>query len=142
MSRTAELGEDLASWNITWFSGRLSALVRRLVSLACLGLAAHASADVTVVQVQVPSSIGRTLNANVVISYTRLDTAADLIQVTLPPQLGVNPPALPAQCALNAGVVGCTVDAGGAVGDVGSLSFNVSGVALGAFNLEIGRAHV
>jgi len=113
--------------------------VRRLAFLAAWLLAAGSAwGQVAVNQILFPVNIGRTLDVTVDIDYTRTSAAAAVIQVAIPPQLGVQPPALPAGCtaivlAGNPGVE-CTVPAGGA-GTSGTLSFQVRGTTLGSFSL-------
>jgi uncharacterized repeat protein (TIGR01451 family) len=119
---------------------RLPRPVRRLAIVAAWLLASAGSAwgQVAVNQILFPVNIGRTLDATVDIDYTRTSAAAAVIQVPIPPQLGIQPPALPGGCsAIVLGgnpAVECTVPAGGA-GAAGTLSFQVRGTTLGSFSL-------
>ncbi|MFT3818485.1 MAG: SdrD B-like domain-containing protein [Rubrivivax sp.] len=105
---------------------------------AWLLAAGSAWGQVAVNQILFPVNIGRTLDATVDVDYTRTSAAAAVVQVPIPPQLGIAPPALPAGCtAIVLGgnpAVECTVPPGGA-GDAGTLSFQVRGTTLGSFSL-------
>jgi hypothetical protein len=60
--------------------------------LCILFIAAGAEANVIVNSISVPSSVGRGLDANVDIVWTRINTAAATITTPIPTQLTVNPP--------------------------------------------------
>ena len=100
-----------------------------------LSISAGAQANVTVNSITVPSSVGRGLDVNVDIVWTRINTAAATITTPIPAQLTVNPPTPPAGCTVIAGPsVQCTVP-GGQPGSSGTISFQVRGQTIGGFNL-------
>ncbi len=96
--------------------------------------AVGAQANVTLNSVAIPSSVGRTMDVDVDVAYTRTSTSPVSINVTIPPELAVNPPAPPAGCAVTGNELECSVPAGG-VGSTGVITFPVRGQAIGGFNL-------
>ncbi|MFO1326127.1 MAG: SdrD B-like domain-containing protein [Rubrivivax sp.] len=118
-------------------TARLSRSALRLV-LALLLPVAGAQAQVAVNQILFPSNVGRLLDVSVAIDWTRTSGAAAVIQTVIPPQLSIEPPALPAGCVstvvAGSPAVDCTVPAG-AAGASGTLTFQVRGAALGSFSL-------
>lgn len=112
---------------------------RTLRAAAVCGLLAVATgpahAQVVVNSLSIPASIGRSLDAEVTISWSRTNSAAAVITTPLPAQISVNPPAPPAGCTVVAGPeMECEVPAG-AAGATGAITFSVRGQTVGGFNL-------
>ncbi|KGK41077.1 hypothetical protein LH51_17565 [Nitrincola sp. A-D6] len=100
-----------------------------------LGMTPLVNADVVVNSLTVPQNIGRTLDAEVSIAWTRTSAAAAVITTPLPAQVSVNPPAPPAGCSVIAGpAMQCDVPAG-ASGAAGVISFSIKGEVVGGFNM-------
>lgn len=102
----------------------------------CLLLSAGAThAQVVVNSLSLPATVGRDLDAEVTIAWSRTSSAAAVISTPLPAQVSVNPPAPPAGCSVIAGpAMECTVPAGGA-GSTGAIVFSIKGAVVGGFNL-------
>ncbi len=116
--------------------GFKSRLISSLMLVPCLlFIAAGAQANVIVNSISVPSSVGRGLDVNVDIVWTRINTAAATITTPIPTQLTVNPPTPPIGCTVIAGPsVLCNVPGGGP-GSSGTITFPVRGQTIGGFNL-------
>lgn len=100
-----------------------------------LGMAELANAQIIVNSLTVPQNIGRTLDAEVSIAWTRTSAIDAVITTVLPSEISVNPPAPPAGCSVVAGpAMECQVPAG-ASGSTGIISFNIRGTTVGGFNL-------
>ena len=104
------------------------------VALGFVGASSAAFGQVTVNGLTLPTNVGRGQDVNVSIGWTRTSAVAAVISTPVPPQVQVQPPALPGGCVLNAGAIDCTVPAG-VNGDAGTIVFQVRGAVVGGFNM-------
>ncbi|MCA3001077.1 MAG: SdrD B-like domain-containing protein [Burkholderiales bacterium] len=89
-------------------------------------------AQVTVNAVNVQANIGRGQDATVGLDYTRTNVAAATITVPIPATLSINPPTVVAPCTAIAGpAVQCAIPPG-ALGDTGTINFQVRGASTGS----------
>jgi uncharacterized repeat protein (TIGR01451 family) len=115
---------------------RKTAVWRLSLVLACsFFFPGQVVAQVVATSVASVTDLGRNQIVGVSINWSRTVTAVgDKITMPVPAQLTINPPVPPAGCVYIAPNMICDVP-DGAVGDSGTINFNVKGLALGGFNL-------